>query len=149
MKRNLILSITMLIISAVLLNCKSSIKLQKSFIPDVVSNVYLGMSFKQLKEARGVNNLSVTDGDAVTRVREEYTKDSISLITYQFDKNKILYELIIEYVPEYKALENYKIKYGELNNGKEWLFTINKNLKMKVWIYQNRLCIADSKHFKN
>jgi hypothetical protein len=123
-------------------------KLQKSFIPDVVSNVYIGMSLKQLKEARGLVNLSVVDGDVITKVREEYTKDSITLITYQFDKSKTLYEFIIEYVPEYKAMDIYKIKYGAFNNGKEWLFTINKKMKLKIWVYQNRLCIADSKHFK-
>jgi hypothetical protein len=152
MKRHYIYIAILLFASAVIFNsCKTAkiSKLQRNFIPDDVSNVYLGMTLKQLKEARGINNLSVIEGDAVTKVREEYTKDSISLITYQLDKNKILYEIIFEYVPEFKVLDYYKIKYGEMNNGKEWLFTLDKNMKLKIWVYQNRLCIADSKHFNN
>ncbi len=142
----------LLFVSAIIVSCSSSHKmqkLQKSFIPDVVSNVYLGMTLKQVKEARGIANMSVIENDAVTRAKEEYAKDSISLITYQFDKEKILYEIIIEYVTGYDALAKYKVKYGEMNNGKEWLFTLGKDMKLKIWIYQNRLCIADSKHFRN
>lgn len=122
--------------------------LQKSYIPNAISNVYIGMSLKQLKEARGIVNLSVVES-VVTKVREEYKKDSITLITYQFDKNKILYEIMIEHIPEFDATAYYKIKYGEFNNGKEWLFTLNKKMKLKIWVYLNSLCIADSEHFKN
>lgn len=152
MKRSYFCLASMLLVAAIIFGCSSEAKmhkLQESFIPDVVSNVYIGMSLKQLKEARGIVNLSVAEGGSATTVQEEHTKDSITLITYQFDKAKTLYEFSIEYVPEFKTLNNYKIKYGEMNNGKEWLFTLGKKMKLKIWVYQNRLCIGNAKHFKN
>ncbi len=136
--------------SAFLFSCSQTEKLkksQKSFIPDVVSNLYIGMPFNDFKEARGIKNLSVIEGNIVTIAKEEYSGDSISLMQYQFAKDKKLYEIIIEYVPEYDAKAAFRLKYGEPNNGKEWLFTLTKNLKLKIWIYQNRLCIADSRKF--
>jgi hypothetical protein len=138
--------------SAFIFSCSETAKLkkqQKSFIPEVISGIYIGMPLKDVKEARGMVHLSVVENDLLTRVKEEYDKDSISLIQYQFGKDKKLYEVIIEYVPELDADSVFVNKYGEFNNGKEWLFTLNKKLKLKIWIYQNRLCIADSKHFKN
>lgn len=124
-------------------------KLQKSFIPDVVSNIYIGMPLEDLKTVRGMNHLYVVDNKDLTILKEEYTRDSISLIQYQFGKDKLLYEIIIEYVADFNAATTYAAKYGDVNNGKEWLFTLNKKMKLKIWVYQNRLCIADSKHFNN
>jgi hypothetical protein len=140
--------------SAFIFSCSETAKLkklQKNFIPEIISNIYIGMPLKDVKEARGVKNLYVIENDIMTTVKEEYetAKDSISLIQYQFGKDKKLYEVIIEYVTDYNTTKVYKLKYGDPNNGKEWLFTLNKNVKLKIWIYQNRLCIADSKHFKN
>jgi hypothetical protein len=132
--------------------CSGSAKLkkqQKSFIPEVLSGIYIGMPLSDVKTARGMTHLSVVENDILTRVKEEYSKDSISMIQYQFGKDKKLYEMIIEYVPEFDADSVFTAKYGAYNNGKEWLFTLDKKLKLKIWIYQNRLCIADSKHFKN
>jgi hypothetical protein len=56
---------------------------------------------------------------------------------------------MIEYVPEFDVMAAYKKKYGDLNNGKEWLFTISNSLKLKEWVYLNNLCIANSRYFKN
>jgi hypothetical protein len=137
---------------AVIYSCSGTAKLkkqQKSFIPEVLPGIYIGMPLNDVKAARGMTNLSVVENDMLTRIKEDYSKDSISLIQYQFGKDKKLYELIIEYVPELDADSVFTAKYGAFNNGKEWIFTLNKKLKLKIWIYQNRLCIADSKHFKN
>jgi len=136
--------------SAFLFSCSQTEKIkkgQKSFIPEVVSNLYIGMPLSDFKEARGIRNLSVVEGKIITIAKEEYVKDSVSLLQYQFAGDKKLYEIIVEYVPECDAKARFKLKYGEPNNGKEWLFVISKKLKLKIWIYQNRLCIADSKQF--
>jgi len=124
-------------------------KLQKSFIPQTLPNIYIGMTLKDLEAQRGMSKLSVVERDIITIVKEEYNKDSIALIQYQFAKDKKLYEVIIEYVPEVNANANFLAKFGAFNNGTEWAFTLDKSLKLKIWTYQNRLCIADSKHFKN
>ena len=125
------------------------IKLQKSYIPAVVSNIYIGIPLTDFKKIRAINNLSVNDGEIITYVKEEYNKDSIPLIHYQFGHDKKLYEIIIEYDTIFHTKEKYIEKYGTPNNGKEWLITLDKTLKLKIWVYQNRLCIADSKYFKN
>jgi hypothetical protein len=151
MKIKILFSLLILACSAFLYSCKDTEKLkklQKSFIPDVVSNIYIGMPLEDLKAARGMNNLYVVNSKDLVILKEESTKDSISLIQYQFGKDKLLYEIIIEYVAGFNTATTYAAKYGAVNNGSEWLFTLNKKMKLKIWVYQNRLCIADSKHFK-
>lgn len=152
MRTKIYFSIIIIAFTAFLYSCKNTEKLkklQKSFIPDVVSGIYIGMPLEDLKAARGMNNLYVVNNKDLIILKEEYTKDSISLIQYQFGKDKLLYEIIIEYVAGFDAAATYATKYGEANNGKEWLFTLNKKMKLKIWVYSNRLCIADSKHFNN
>lgn len=61
------------------------IKLQESYIPSTISGIYIGMPLKALKEKRGIYNLSLTKKGAVTILKEEYIKDSITLIQYHFN----------------------------------------------------------------
>ena len=124
-------------------------KLQTNFIPKELPNIYIGMKLAELKENRGIQNISVIQNNFLTIVKEDYSKDSIAMIQYQFSKKNELYEIIIEYSSEIDAAEKYLEKYGPFNNKKEWMFTLNKKTKLKIWVYQNRLCIADSNHFNN
>ena len=152
MKQNQLNFLLILIASAFIFSCSETSKLkkqQKQYIPNTLSNVYIGMPLKNFKAVRGEKNLTINEGDALTRANEQYSKDSISFIQYQFDKTKTLYEIIIEYIPKFNTEAEYKQKFGNYNGDKEWLFKLNDNLKLKIWIFQNRLCIADSKHFKN
>ena len=152
MKQNQLNFLLILIASAFIFSCSETSKLkkqQKQYIPNTLSNVYIGMPLKNFKAVRGEKNLTINEGDALTRANEQYSKDSISFIQYQFDKTKTLYEIIIEYIPKFNTEAEYKQKFGNYNGDKEWLFKLNDNLKVKIWIFQNRLCIADSKHFKN
>jgi len=70
-------------------------KLQTNFIPQELPNVYIGMTLSELKENRGIQNLSVIQNNFLTIVKEDYGKDSIVMIQYQFSKKHELYEIII------------------------------------------------------
>jgi hypothetical protein len=38
-------------------------------------------------------------------------------------------------------------KVGQPNNGKEWEVELKDGLKLKMWVYQNKFCVADSRKF--
>ena len=124
-------------------------KLQTSYIPDAVSDVFIGMSMKALKESRGMENLSASKKGDLTILKEEYKKDSITLIQYNFNKKKKLSMIIIEYSDEYEIYDVLKSKLGEPNSNKAWLITLNDKFKLLIWVQQHILCIADNKQFKN
>jgi len=150
MKHKTINFIILLIASAFIFSCSETSKLKKqqiNYIPNTLSNVYIGMPLKKFEAVRRIENLSVNEGNDLTIAKENYSRDSITFIQYQFDKSKKLYEIIIEYTHEFNTETMYKQKLGKYNGDKEWLFKLNDNLKLKIWIFQNRLCIADSKHF--
>ena len=150
MKHKTINFIIILIASAFIFSCSETSKLKKqqiNYIPNTLSNVYIGMPLKKFEAVRRIENLSVNEGNDLTIAKENYSRDSITFIQYQFDKSKKLYEIIIEYTHEFNTETMYKQKLGKYNGDKEWLFKLNDNLKLKIWIFQNRLCIADSKHF--
>lgn len=125
------------------------IKLQESYIPSTISGIYIGMPLKVLKENRGGQNLSLTKKGVVTILKEEYIKDSITLIQYHFNKKKKLSKIIIDYSDTYEIYDVYKTKLGETNSGKAWLIAINKKINLLIWTQQHILCIADYKQFKN
>ena len=139
--------IILLFLSLSCVNPKKIACVQRQYLPKVVSNLYIGMPEKKLKKIRGIGHLAVTKNSNLTIIKEELKNDSIPIIQYQFGKDKKLYEIIVEYSPEISAFDIFKNGLGEPNNGNEWQFFLNNNLILKIWIYQNRLCIADNKHF--
>ena len=143
--------ISLVLFFAFLFSCSQSKNLKKTqqkYLPKVVSNLYLNLPYIDFKKIRGENNLEINETNKLTLVREIIAKDSITTIQYQFGEDKLLYEMIIEYIPKFDAIKQFTEKYGEPNNEKEWLFVVGKNMKLKIWIFKNRLCIGDSKHFK-
>ena len=149
--KKILLLITASSLIAFLFSCShTEIKtLQSSYIPSSIPDIYIGMSLKELKESRGMENLSMTRKGDMTIYKEESTKDSITLYQYYFDRKKILKKLIIEYVADYELYEAFKTKYGEQNSGKAWLVVLNKKLSLLIWTQNNTLIIADNKLFKN
>ena len=142
--------ISILLIFTLIVSCSKDMylkKYQQKYIPIPVSNTYIRMPYKDFKKIRGENNLEINETNSLTIVGEIIARDSITAIQYQFAQDKLLYEIIIEYIPKYNVIKEFTDKFGEPNNEKEWLFEISKNLKLKIWIFKNRLCIGDSKHF--
>ncbi|MFH0866676.1 MAG: hypothetical protein V1904_10795 [Bacteroidota bacterium] len=133
-------------------SCSSPVKLKKlqeNYIPSTLSGLYIGMPMKDVKEARGMGNLSVTKKGELTILKEEYSKDSITLIQYNFNKKKKLSMIIIEYSDDYEIYDIFKAKFGEPNSNKAWLITLNDKFKLLIWTQQHSLIIADNKQFKN
>jgi hypothetical protein len=134
------------------ISCSSAEKLKKlqaSYIPAADSGVYIGMTMKALKEARGMENLSLTKKGETTVLKEECTKDSIILIQYNFNKKKKLIMIIIEYSDTYEIHDVIKAKLGEPNSNVAWLITLDEKNKLLIWTQQHSLCISDYKQYKN
>jgi hypothetical protein len=143
---------TISLVIAFSFSCKQTEKLkslQSAYIPSPISEVYIGMSLKDFKATRGMENLSMTKKGGMTIFKEEYAKDSITLFQYHFSKKNRLCKLIVEYVTDYELYENFKTRFGEPNSGKAWLVVLDKKLSLLIWTQQYTLIIADNKLFKN
>lgn len=122
-------------------------KLQTNYIPEAFSDIYIGMPMKDLKEVRGMGNLSATKKGDLTILKEEYSKDSIILLQYNFNKKKKLSAIIIEYSNDYEIYDVMKARLGEPNSNKAWLIMLDNKLKLLIWVQQHSLCIADNKQY--
>lgn len=150
MKQEIIKYLSLLAIIAFLFSCKpseKSVKLQQNYIPSAISGVYIGMSLKALKENRGVENLAVSKKGDMLVLKEELSKDSITLLQYHIMKKK-LSKIIIDYTDTLKVYNMYVTKLGEPNANKSWSISIDKKLKLLIWTQMNMACIADSKKYK-
>jgi len=120
---------------------------QLKYLPKEVSNLYLGMKLDEFKKKKDMSKIDLDEGTYVTYAIEKYSGDNIIGIRYQFDGDKLLYEFIIEYSPKTDIKKEFAVKFGEPNDGEEWNFDSKAGFNIKIWVYQNRLCIADARHF--
>lgn len=120
---------------------------QLKYLPKEVSNLYLGMKLDEFKKKKELSRIDLDEGTYVTYAIEKYSGDNIIGIQYQFDGDKLLYEFVIEYGPETDIKKEFTAKFGVPNDGEEWKFDNKTGFNLKIWVYQNRLCIADARHF--
>ena len=123
----------------------SSQRSQLQYIPKALHDTYLGMPVSDFKKARMV--MSEKDSNRMN-FRIEFTEtiedNDIDRVTYYFDKdyNQPLYEYIIEYKSATKLQELVKQKYGNHNDGNQWIFDSGEGFMIRVWTFKNKLCIA-------
>jgi hypothetical protein len=149
MTKNYIL-ITLLLLTIAFSSCKITQRVAKEhqkFFPEEIKAVYLGMNLNQLKAIRNKNNLSIDPGSQVTYAFEKFSNKDYTQINYQFDNNNILYEVIISYREELNIFDKFEEKYGQSNSRKEWIFENIDGINIKIWVFNNRLCIANQKYF--
>lgn len=119
----------------------------QKFFPEEIKKVYIGMNLAQLKSVRDLNNLSIDPGPNVTYAFEKFSHKDFYQITYQFDNNNILYEVIISFRENVNIFEEFEHKYGQSNSQKEWIFENIDGINIKIWVFNNKLCIANQEHF--
>lgn len=150
MKTKLSVQILLLVLFFGLSACKTAktvVKEHQKFLPSEISKLYLGMSLEDLKKQRDITKLTIDPGEFVTYVVEETNVVPITKFQYQFNSDKKLYEFIIFYNESLDIKSDFTNKYGKPNSGNEWLFENIDGLSVKIWVYENRLCIADAKMF--
>lgn len=145
-----IISILIAIIILTTSACKMSQSLhseQQKYLPICISKLNLGMTLDDFKKNRNSPDIEYQIGEFVSYVIEQVNKDDITWIQYQFDGKNILYEFIIEYNDKFNVLDDFTKKHGNPNDGTEWSFDSKEGYKIKIWIFSNRLCIGDARHF--
>jgi hypothetical protein len=130
---------------------------QQQFLPKEVKGLYLGMAEVDLKKARP--KVVITNDDI--NGYEKITKGDVKQVNYQVtfvdkeqnpDKERYLYEFIVEYKTKAKAIAIAKQifkKYKPIESQfeYEWEIIIDDTLTLKCWIFNSKLCIADKKEF--
>jgi hypothetical protein len=117
-------------------------KLQAEYLIPEVNGLYIGAP-----EA-AVAKETANQRDVMDNYVKKFTKGNINEITYQLDSG-FVYEIIVEYKPEYNVVGLIKTKYKKpATNANKLAIKLTDGLILKIWQWQNKLCIGDSRQFK-
>jgi len=141
----IIMSITILTSCSRINTISRGHKAQMKLLPAQFSKLYLGMPLDRFSKIKNLNKLTRSTIMSFRDVYEETPHDKhIKEVTYYFDKdnNMPLYELIIEYKPDFDLASFITDKYGSPNSGEEWLFDSGEGFKIRIWTFDKKLVIA-------
>lgn len=137
----------------VLFSCSTN-KLSKQsegYIPEDPSlkNIYFGMSQREFLSITDQNKIAITDSTSYN-FRTVYAvktgqKDLINIVYYfDMDKNRPLYEIIMEYSSEEKSKEIGEELLGNRNHKEntEWFFERDDSFSIKAWNFKKKLVVT-------
>jgi hypothetical protein len=120
-------------------------RIQLQYIPKLLHGTYLGMPFADFSKIIMVMPEKDSSQSDFRIVFIETIEDNdIRKVTYYFDKdnNQPLYQYIIEYNSYPKLQELIQQKYGNKNDGSQWIFDSGEGFMISVWTFEKTLCIA-------
>lgn len=120
---------------------------QQKYFPKRLQDFNLGMSLDEFKQRKDISHMEIDENDYISYITEDVEDKYVLQYTYQFDKEKILYEMMIQYKNSVDVHQLMIAMYGEPNNGDEWMIDTG-NITLKVWRFGKSLCIADAKYFE-
>jgi len=124
-------------------------ELQKKYLPEGYKNLYVGIPLETVKKIRPK---ATTEGSILGYEHETFKTGLLKEITYQ-NINSDVYEFIFEYNKTTAEVEQIALKlYGKPNAGEDgrpykWSFQLQDGLKLFIWVFKNKICIADAKMF--
>jgi len=120
---------------------------QMKYLPKITGSIYLGMKLEEFRKNKDMPKIQMDEGEFVSYAVEKFSGGNVTEVQYQFDGDKILYEIIVAYNSTTDIKKEFTGKFGPPNDGEEWKFDSKEGFKMKIWVYQNRLCMGDARHF--
>ena len=122
----------------------------QQYFPESFRKFYVNMPVSELLAMRKNVEMDGEKGTYVTYYDEVLKDEQFSEITYQADGYDNVYEYIFEFnkdITTEQILTYAKRMYGKPNAADEsmpyqWKFKLD-GLTLLIWIYNNRLCIAD------
>lgn len=118
------------------------------YFPDILDGIHLGMTLKEFEKAKNVASMQIDLNDYVSYINENVEDKKINHIVYQFDRNKELYEVMLDFKLEFDLHKYMLDRFGKPNHDQEWLLESSDNYRYKIWRFGNRLCIANADYFE-
>lgn len=122
---------------------------QAKYLPRQVSNLHLGMPFREFKTIRNVppteENAENNDlFDFRTELTESLQDNEVKAVTYYFakDGDEPLYEIILEYHGGFDVRGYAVSRFGAPNYKDEWRFDSGEGFGIMLWVFNNKLIIA-------
>jgi hypothetical protein len=132
--------------------CQNKINpsLQKQYLPVEIQNLYIGMSQKELKQLRP--KMQLPTGEYNFSNVEKLNAGRIKQITASMLDDKTIYEFTLDYQDEATAIFVAKQIYrteidADARFPHQWTYKLSDGLTLKIWVFKNKICIADSKQF--
>lgn len=125
--------------------------LQKPYLPKEVKGLYIGMPKQGAMKIH--KSMRVPKNSVVGYPEENFKSGDVKQITCQvLSDDNTVYEFIVEYRSTAKAITVAKKLFGQPNDASEkfplgWKIRLDDGLVLKCWIFNNKLCIADSRQF--
>lgn len=123
---------------------------QAKYFPESHQNIFIGMHMDSLLKIKGPNLEASKSFKGTPQLKEYPKQDTLFTYTlYLFNKDNILYEVIIDYKNHFELFAYMKDFYGAPNiENKEWLLKLDNQKELYIWEYNNRWCIADGEIYK-
>lgn len=121
----------------------NTVRHQTRYLHDYVSDLYLGMPYQEFSELKSQARLKRSQS-SLSQYIENVQRDGIRSIVYQFGDKAAqpLYEIIIEFEPDFKLQAYVDNKYGPPNHADEWRFNSQEGFVILVWTDDHKLNIA-------
>ena len=123
---------------------------QEKFLPESHKQIYIGMTMDSLIALKGPGLVPGRSFSGLPQLTETPKVDTLfTETTYLFNKEKVLYEIIIDYKDHFELYRYMNDFYGAPNvDDKEWLIKLENGKELYIWEYLNRWCIADGETYK-
>ena len=121
---------------------------KKKYLPKEFKGLFFGMSLDEFKNLKNTSNLKIKTSAYVSYATEPVNTSEIESYIFQFDRHKLLYEIIIQFTPQLDAQQYITEHFGQANQDNEILVQVSDFLFLKIWTYHNRICIANAAYFK-
>ena len=121
---------------------------KKKYLPKEFKGLFFGMSLDEFRSLKDTQGLKIKTSAYVSYVTENINNTYVDSYIYQFDRHKLLYEIIIQFTPHLDAHQYITEYFGQPNQDNEILVQVSEFLFLKIWTYHNRICIANAAYFK-
>jgi len=125
--------------------------LQKPYLPKEVKGLYIGMPKQDAMKLHKAMRVQRNPG--LEYPVENFKTGDVKKITCQVtNEDNTVYQFIVEYRSTAKAIAIAKKLFGEVNDASGkfplgWEIKLDDGLVLKCWIFENKICIADSRQF--
>ena len=115
-----------------------------TYLPEGLKDIRIGMSLVEFLESGHAQNVLRKDHDFRITIEKAYADQAFSAATFYFgaEGNRPLYEIIIEYPPNYDLHAHLATAYGEPTHEGEWRYRDHDDYRIMIWTFLNKVVIA-------
>jgi len=124
-------------------------KVQQARLPELVSDLYIGMPRTELEGVRDVGSFEEKiNAEALLVYEQAIQSDEIASVTYQLTGapgERVLYEIFVAYNDAERARQVAAELLGEPDAEGKWTISSGADFQIRCWVHENKLVYIDAR----